>query len=199
MMKSTTVAIVLLVFSHNAFAQTDYLATGNKYLSSEKYIAAEQIFRKAIKADSSNTIYKSQLALSLMQQDKHKEAQQIIDKILLREPANIGALWYGGVNSFSDKKTDFRKTVGFFEKALPLLRENQGQFYSANWFIGRSYQNLLQTSGISYEEVSRMLECYSIYIRLQPNAEDITEIVAFVKHIQEIRPPENIKKWINKI
>jgi tetratricopeptide (TPR) repeat protein len=198
-MKSTVLAIVLLVFSHNAFAQTNYLATGNKYLASEKYTAAEQIFREAIKTDSSNIIYKSQLALSLLQQSKHEEAKQIIDKILLKEPTNIGALWYGGVNSFSNKKADFRESISYFEKVLPLLEENQGQFYAANWFIGRSYRNLLQTTGINYEEVSRMLKCYSVYIRLQPNAEDRIEIVAFVKHIQEIRPPENVKKWINKI
>lgn len=197
-MKRLLAVLFALMLCQNGFGQANYLATGNQYLAEGKYYAAEQVFKEAVKVDSSNLIYRCQLALSLMQQNKHAEAQKLLDKVLMKDPLNIGALWYGGVNGFSNKQADFRTTIGYFEKVLPLLKENQGQFYSANWFIGRSYQNLLQTTGVSYEEVSRMLACYASYVRLQPNAEDAAEITKFIQHIKDIRPPSNVKNWINR-
>ena len=181
-----------------SFGQTNYLDKGNKQLNNEDFIGAEKIFREAIKSDSSNLIYQSQLALSLMKQEKHSEAQKILDKILSVDSTNVGALWYAGNNDFLDKNADLRQAVKYFEKVLPLLDENRGQYYSANWFIGRSYQILLQSDGLTYNEVSRMLNCYSTYLRLQPDTADAVKISAYVRHIKEIRPPDNVKKWINK-
>jgi len=57
---------------------------------------------------------------------------------------------------------------------------------------------LLQSDGLTYNEVSRMLDCYSTYVRLQPTANDTAKISRFVQHIKNIRPPDNVKKWINK-
>ncbi|MBS0647038.1 MAG: hypothetical protein JSR97_10685 [Verrucomicrobia bacterium] len=188
----------LLIIASNAYGQTNYLDKGNQQLNDNDFVAAEQTFRDAIKSDSSNLIYQNQLALSLMKQKKHSEAQKILDKVLLLDSTNIGALWYAGTNNYLDKTSDLRVAVNYFEKVLPLLNESQGQYYSANWFIGRSYQVLLQSDGLTYDEVSRMLECYSTYIRLQPNANDAGKISAFVQHIKNIRPPDNVKKWINK-
>jgi len=188
----------LLIIASNAYGQTNYLDKGNQQLNDNDFVAAEQTFRDAIKSDSSNLIYQNQLALSLMKQKKHSEAQKILDKVLLLDSTNIGALWYAGTNNYLDKTSDLRIAVNYFEKVLPLLNESQGQYYSANWFIGRSYQVLLQSDGLTYDEVSRMLECYSTYIKLQPNANDAGKISAFVQHIKDIRPPDNVKKWINK-
>ena len=197
-MKRLFIAIIILSFFRISFAQTNYLEKGNKYLNEEKYHEAENTFREAIKSDSSNLVYQCQLAFALIEQNKHTEAQKLIDKVLLKDSNNVGALWYGGMNSYLDKGADIRQGIKYFEKVIPLLKETQGQYYSANWFIGRSYQILLQTDGLSYDEVSRMLDCYSTYLRLQPDADDAAKITAFVQHIKNIRPSENVKKWINQ-
>ncbi len=189
-------AVYLMSFSNASFTQSDYLEIGNKYLDEENYGLAEKTFREAIKADSSNLIYRSQLSLALMNQGKHKEAQVEIDKVLAKDSVNTGALWYGGINNYTDKSGDLRTAIHYFEKVLPLLNEKQGQYYSANWFIGRSYNILLQSDGLNYNEVSRMLECYSTYVKLQPIAKDAAAISAFVDRVKEIRPPENVKKWV---
>jgi len=136
--------------------------------------------------------------LSLIKQKKHVEAQKLLDKVLAVDSNNIGALWYAGTNNYLDKSADLRTAIKYFEKVLPLLKETQGQYYSANWFIGRSYQVLLQSDGLTYNEVSRMLQCYETYVRLQPNANDAAKISAYVQHIKSIRPSDNVKKWINK-
>ena len=190
--------VFMLYFGCSSLGQVNYLEKGNKELNAEDFAAAEQTFRNAIRSDSANLIYQSQLALSLIRQKKHEEAQQILDRILLKDSANTGALWYAGTNKFLDQKADLRHSVYYFEKVLPLLKENQGQYYSAQWFIGRSYQILLQTDGLTYNEVSRMLDCYSGYVQLQPMADDAAEIAAFIRHIKDIRPSDNVKKWINK-
>jgi hypothetical protein len=83
-------------------------------------------------------------------------------------------------------------------KSVASFKRKSGSYYSANWFIGRSYQILLQSDGLTYLEVSRMLDCYSIYLRLQPHADDALSISSYVRHIKSIRPSDNVEKWINK-
>lgn len=195
-MKELGLTILLFVFSHFSFGQSNFLERGNEELNKNDFIAAEQTFREAIKYDSANLIYQNQLALSLIKQKKHKDAQKILDKILLKDSNNIGALWYAGVNDYLEK-SNLRRAIKYFEKVSPLLNETQGQYFSANWFIGKSYEILLQTEGLSYNEVSRMLECYSTYLRLQPNADDVVKISSYVQHIKSIRPPKNVEKWLN--
>ena len=196
-MKQLLISILFLFLVNTSFGQTDYLNKGNQQLNDEDFVGAEQTFRDAIATDSSNLIYQNQLALSLLKQKKHSEAQKILDKVLTIDRANIGALWYAGTNNYLDKKSNLRIAIEYFESVLPLLKETQGQYYSANWFIGRSYQVLLQSDGLTYGEVSRMLECYTTYVRLQPNANDAAKISTYVQHIKNIRPPHNVKKWIN--
>ena len=197
-MKEFFITILLFILVQITFGQTNYIDKGNQQLSNEDFAGAEQTFREAIKSDSTNLIYHNQLAFSLIRQKKHGEAQKILDQILAVDSTNIGALWYAGTNNFMDEKSDLRKAVRYFEKVLPLFEETQGQYYSANWFIGRSYQLLLQSDGLTYDEVSRMLECYTTYVRLQPNADDAAKISNYVGHIKKIRAPANVKKWINK-
>lgn len=188
---------IISVFINPSFGQVDCLGKGNQYLNEGKFIQAETIFREAITSDTNNLVYQCQLALSLTEQEKYKEAQLVINNVLLKDSNNIGALWYAGMNNFEDKNGDLRIAVWYFEKALPLLNPKQGQYYSANWFIGRSYQILLQSNGLTYSEVSRMIDCYTVYLKLQPDAEDASTISGFVKHIKEVRPPSNVKKWVN--
>ena len=40
-----------------------------------------------------------------------------------------------------------------------------------------------------------MIETFSEYIRLQPNAEDASEIKQFIKKVEANRPPKNVKVW----
>jgi len=195
MNKILTLLVITLSLFQTTYGQTNFLDKGNQYLNEENYVAAEQTFREAIKSDGSNLVYQCQLALSLINQNKNTEAQLVVDKILLKDANNVGAIWYGGMNSFSDKNGDLRKAISYFERTISLIDKKQGQYFSANWFIGRSYQILLQTDGLSYKEVSRMLDCYSMYLKLQPDAEDAKKINAFVEHIKTIRPPSNVEKW----
>jgi len=197
-MKQFLITTLLFILVQSSFGQTNYFDKGNQQLSDEDFVAAEQTFREAIKSDSTNVIYQNQLALSLIKQNKHAEAQKILDKVLAADSTNIAALWYAGTNNYLDKSADLRKAIKYFEKVLLLLKETQGQYYSANWFIGRSYQILLQSDGLTYDEVSRMLECYETYVRLQPNANDAAKISAYIQHIKNVRPSDNVKKWINK-
>ena len=78
-----------------------------------------------------------------MNQKKYKEAQKVVNKVLLIDSTNDGALWYAGMNTFQDENADLRIAVQYFEKFLQHSKESDGQYYSANWFIGRSYQIFL--------------------------------------------------------
>jgi tetratricopeptide (TPR) repeat protein len=197
-MKQVLISISLFILALNGFGQAIYMELGNRQLNDQEFVAAEKTFREAIKFDSSNLIFQNQLALCLVKQKKHSEAQKILDKVLSIDSSNAAALWYSGTNNFLDNKADLRTAIIYFEKVLPQFNEAQGQYFSANWFIGRAYQILLQSNGLTYGEVSRMIDCYSTYLRLQPNANDAASIAAYVERIKNSRPPDSVKKWVNK-
>lgn len=188
--------LLILVFSaisFVAYSQDKYLIEGNNYLSAGDLEKAEKTFRKGIKSNPNNLIYQCQLGLTLVQQEKHVEAQQVLEKILLTDSNHVAAIWYSGINNFKAK--DDREAISYFEKALTLLDKNSGQYYSANWFIGKSYSILLRNEGLTFKETDRMLECYEEYLRLQPDAKDSQEIREYVERKKKRRPSSNVEKW----
>lgn len=190
--------LFLLLVSYPVFSQdiTVYLDEGNELISKNKLSEAEDTFRKGLKENPENSILKSQLALTLINQDKNDEAEKAIVEILVLQPEFTAALWYGGINNFTKKIPDFRKAISYFEKAYPLIDVNSPQYFAVNYYIGRSYRKLLYREGLNYDEVDRMLETYKKYIELQPNAEDIIDAKGFVKKVEEKRPGKNVGKWI---
>ncbi len=62
-MKQFLIVTIILTVVQISFGQTNYLNKGNQQLRDTDIIAAEQTFREAIKFDSTNLIYQSQLAL----------------------------------------------------------------------------------------------------------------------------------------
>lgn len=192
------ILIILILSIQILFGQDTYLETGNKFLNNNQNEKAEQTFREAVESDSTNLVYKCQLGLALINQEKNGEAEKVLNEVLKTDSLNVAALWYSGINCFTDKNGNFRNAINYFEKTYPLIDENSGQFFGVNYFIGKSYRNLLYSEGISYEETDRMLETYKIYTKLQPNADDYQETIDFIKYIEDIRPSENVKKWILK-
>jgi tetratricopeptide (TPR) repeat protein len=189
----TTLLIVTTVLT--TFAQDTFLDKGNSYLNSEQYDKAEQTFREAIKSDTTNLIYQCQLGLALIQTKKYADGEAVLTKALKTDPTNVAAIWYSGIGNFYNAQD--RQAVVRFEKALTLLDKKSGQYYSANWFIGKSYSNLLKTDGLTYTETDRMFECYEEYLRLQPNAEDASKIKEYVERKKKRRPPSNVKVWVD--
>ncbi len=177
------------------FGQDKYLDDGNKFLNNGEFDKAEKTFREGIKSDSTNFIYQCQLGLTLIQQKKFSDAEIILDKVLQKDSNNVAAIWYSGIGNF--KNGQDKKAIIRFEKALTLLDKKSGQYYSANWFIGKSYSILLKTDGLSYQETDRMFECYEEYLRLQPNADDAAQIREYVDRKKKRRPTSNVLKWVD--
>lgn len=190
--------LILILSVQIIYGQENFIKSGNEFLYNNKNSEAEQVFRDAIKSDSTNLIYKSQLGLALINQGKNIEAKSILDDVLKIDSLNVAALWYSGINSFQDNKGNFRNAIKYFEKSYPLIDEKSSQYFAVNYFIGKSYRNLLYTEGITQEETDRMLETYKVYTKLQPNAEDYQETINFIKYIEEKRPSKNVIKWILK-
>ncbi|RZM12954.1 MAG: hypothetical protein EOO88_44995 [Pedobacter sp.] len=175
----------------------DFLSIGNEQIELQDFKAAEKTFRAAIAYDSSNLIYQNQLALVLLSVGRHKAARDILTRVLFKDSMNVGALWYGGLSAFTDSAGDFREAVYYFTRVVSLVGKDSPQFFSAHWFIGKSYQNLLILDGLTYDEVSTMLASYTLYLKLQPDAPDFEKVSTFVQHIAKIRPSSNVKKWVN--
>ena len=193
-----TILLTFLFFAAflTTFGQDKYLDDGNVLLNNNEFVKAEKVFRDGIKSDSTNLIYQCQLGLTLIQQKKYSDAEIILDKILKTDSNNVAAIWYSGIGNYQNGQD--RKAIIRFEKALTLLDKNSGQYYSANWFIGKSYSILLKTDGLSYQETDRMFQCYADYLRLQPNADDAAKIREYVDHKKERRPTSNVLKWVDR-
>lgn len=189
------VMFLLVMSSLFAFTQDKMLEKGNMHLNQKQFDKAEQTFRKAIKSDSSNLIYQCQLGLTLIEAKKYSEAEDVLTNVLNTDSNNVAAIWYSGVGHFKNRQD--RKAIARFEKALTLLDKKSGQYFAANWFIGKCYSILLKTEGLIYAEADRMFECYEEYLRLQPNAENAAEIREYVERKKKRRPPSNVKVWVD--
>ena len=190
---------LLLVLSSNLFFAQSSLndfEQGNQLLSENKFSDAESLFHKALKEEPDNLDFKSQLVLALINQNKNDEAEKNIIEILKKNSSFPPALWYGGLNNFQKNVPDFRQAISYFERFYKVIDENSNQYFAVNFYIGKSYQNLLYTDGLSYDEVSRMLETYKKYMDIETDTEVTNKIAGFIKTIEENRPGENVKKWV---
>jgi tetratricopeptide (TPR) repeat protein len=187
--------LFILSLSFCAYAQVDYLKEGNTYLNNKEFKKAEKTFKAGIKAEPDNLIYQCQLGLTLIEQKEFKPAEKTLKKVLKIDSTNVGAIWYSGIGNF--KAGQERNAIERFEKALTLLDENSGQYFAANWYIGKCYSVLLKTEGLSYNETDRMFECFEEYLRLQPNANDAEKIREYVERKKKRRPPDNVKNWVD--
>ena len=194
-MKRGLLIFALTFVNLSAFGQENFLDKGNSFLNKGDFDSAEKTFREGINADPNDLILQCQLGLTLIQKEKYADAEVILAKVLEVEPDNIGANWYSGIGNYKNAKV--KKAIEAFERVLPMLDKNSGQYYSANWFIGTSYRNLLKTEGLTYSETDRMFESFEEYLRLQPNAQDSQEIREYVDRKKKRRPSDNVKKWID--
>jgi tetratricopeptide (TPR) repeat protein len=195
MRKLTLTTFLLVTTVLTTFAQDPFLDRGNSYLNNEQFDKAEQTFREAIKSDTTNLIYQCQLGLTLIQAKKYADGEAVLNKVLKTDSNNVAAIWYSGIGNFYNAQD--RQAINRFEKALTLLDKKSGQYYSANWFIGKCYSNLLKTDGLTYTETDRMFECYEVYLKLQPNAKDAPKIKEYVERKKKRRPPSNVKVWVD--
>lgn len=193
--KYTLITLILITATIRCLAQEDYLEKGNAFLDKGQLSKAERAFRDGIKADPTNLIYQCQLGLTLIQQKKFAAAEIVLQQVLKTDSNNVAARWYSGIGYFENSQD--RKSVNEFLKALPLIDKQSGQYYSANWYIGKCYANLLKTKGLTYAEVDQMLSSYQEYLRLQPDADDAAEIRAYVERKKSRRPSENVKIWVD--
>ena len=177
------------------FGQDKYLDEGNTFLKNGEFEQAEKSFRDGIKSDSTNFIYQCQLGVTLIQQKKYINAEIILDNVIHTDSNNVAAIWYSGIGNFKNEQE--KKAIIRFEKALMLLDKSKGQYYSANWFIGKCYSILLKKDGLSYQETDRMFECYEAYLILQPNAKDAAQIREYVDRKKQRRPSNNVLKWVD--
>ena len=193
MKKTTLLLFVFLCACFQGFSQTEEMEKGNKLLDQNKHAEAEQVYREGLKKHPGTTPLQTQLAFALIQQKKYEEAEKLILEVLKKEPLDMPANWYGGVMYFYREMP--RKALPRFEKTLTLLKPEMGQFASACWFIGKCYENMLYTEGITYKETKRMIEVWEFFLKARPNAAEAEDVKEFLEKAEERRPEDEADLW----
>src|SRR6186713_2384005 len=135
MKKGLLIFTLIFVNLWTVFGQASYLEKGNSFLNNGDFDGAEKAFREGIKADPNDLILQCQLGLTLIQKGRYEDAELLLKKVLEKDPDNIGANWYSGIGNYKNAKD--RKAIEHFERVLLLLDKSKGQYFSANWFIGK--------------------------------------------------------------
>ena len=175
-------------------AQQEELDEGNRLLESGKFTDAERVFRTGTEQYPNHRTFKTQLAYSLIQQKRYDEAEELLFAVIKEYPTDMPANWYAGVLFFYREQN--RSAITRFEKAIMQLRPGMGQFASACWFIGRCYQNMLFTEGITQKETDRMFEVYDTFLELRPDSPEADEIRTFLEEYKPRRPEEEGNLWL---
>jgi tetratricopeptide (TPR) repeat protein len=177
----------------------DYLREGNNLLEQGHPELAEAVFREAILAepDRSN-LFEAQVALSLINQGNFEAADRILESLLASVPDDPAAAWYFGLSSYF--AGEFVLAVQRFEAAIPVLEAagNHGQVYSAYYFIGESYYELLRSDGLTQSQVDTMLHAYEFYLANAPPDAATPNYERRVQWLRDNRPPENVLRWIHR-
>jgi tetratricopeptide (TPR) repeat protein len=175
--------------------KVDYLEQGNELLNADRLSDAEALFRKAITAEPNNLLFHAQLSFSLIEQQKYREADSILDSILAKDPQFTAALWYRSLSRFSEAR--YEEAIRGFEVVLPLLRPDQPQVSVAHWMIATSYRKRLRQDGLAYGEVNSMVEHYTLYLKAAgASADDREEVSQYLDWVEQHRPPDNVKRWL---
>lgn len=188
----------LVPMSRAAAQARDYMNEGNMLLGEGRADEAAVVFREAIEADPAQAaVYRSQLALSLMESGALASAEVVLVELLEDVPNFPAGLWYYALCSHG--RGDYREAVARFERALPHLSASGalGQVYSAHFYIAHSYHELLRREGLSYEEVDAMLEAYEQYILLAPADGETETYRAVVDRLRSQRPSPNVRRWVH--
>lgn len=101
-MKATLLVVLAVLAGPGGDGTTEYLDDGNALIAQEDYVGAESLFRTALEADPDNPVYRTQLALCLIYQERHAEADTELSRVLINHPNDVAALWYGAINRYEE-------------------------------------------------------------------------------------------------
>ncbi|HTK80823.1 MAG TPA: tetratricopeptide repeat protein [Bacteroidota bacterium] len=197
-MRTIILISVLFVLCNatSARQKQNYLEKGNHYLNEKRYTDAESVFREAIRYDGTKAVYHAQLAQALIGQKRYREADKIIESLILKDSISSTALWYGAMSNYLNPKGDLRKAVAYFDRATHYLNPTTAQYAVAFWFMGDCYLRRLKATGLDYEEVSWMLDTFEKYLKLAPTASNAGGVSALIAKIKAARPGRNVRNWI---
>jgi len=112
---------------------TTYGLIGLCYVNTNKYISAESAYRQATVMDPSVKDWQLGLARSLILQNKHREAINVLEELLTTDPSN-DVIWAQQANSYValediDTAVANLEVVERLGKATPEILELMGQIY----------------------------------------------------------------------
>lgn len=188
---------LILVSSLRLSAQyKDFYKEGNAYMSQKKYALAEQTFRAGVIADSSLHILYTSCAHALLMQKKYAEADSALDEVLKKDANFFGAHWYKGLN-YLYWQQDSMAIVSLKKYVAQAIPDNN-EYAKAFYYLGRGYENLLISSGLTDSEISEMIAYYQKYCFLAEGHPTTIRIINFIEKVKAHKP-ENFKgKWIYK-
>ncbi len=174
----------------------DYYKEGNEYMNQRKYALAEQTFRDGVIADSSLHILYTSCAHALLMQKKYSEADSALDEVLKKNGAFFGAHWYKGLNYLYWQKDSL--AIISFKEYLKYASPQNNEYNKAYYYLGRAYEILLTSTGLTDGEISEMFAYYQKYCVLAEGHPTTTRILGFIEKVKLAKPANFKGKWVYK-
>jgi len=174
----------------------DFYKEGNAYMSQKKYALAEQTFRAGVIADSSLHILYTSCAHALLMQKKYAEADSALDEVLKKDANFFGAHWYKGLN-YLYWEQDSMAIISLKKYVAQAIPDNN-EYAKAFYYLGRGYENLLISTGLTDSEISEMIAYYQKYCFLAEGHPTTTRILTFIEKVKTQKPINFKGKWVYK-
>lgn len=171
----------------------DYYAEGNAYMNQKKFVLAEETFAEGIEVDSSLHILYPSLANAMIMQQKHNPADSVLDVILKKHPNYLGALWFKGLNYFYWDRDSM--SVIYMKAYLKRAKMPNNQVIKGYYYVGRAYEKILRTKGLTQLELSEMIAYYDKFTILGEGHPAANRIKGFIAIVKSKKPANYRGRW----
>jgi len=165
-------------------------------MNQKKFALAEETFAQGITIDSGLHILYPSLANAMMMQKKHNAADSVLDDFLKHHPNYLGALWFKGLNYFYWDKDSM--SVIYLKQFLKRANPANNKVLDGYYYVGRAYENMLRSSGLTQSELTEMISYYEKFTILGEGHPVAIRIKGFLEMVKAKKPLNFKGKWIYK-
>lgn len=174
--------IALPAYSQDDDEGTDPLTEASMAMRQRQFLKAENIYRAMLVRHPDDVTVKQLLTHALINQNKFRDADSMLRRMVAEDTSNAGNYWYCGLSAERQQKDSLAITcfLTYIRKTTVQDQRNINAWLHA----GSGYRRMMHVRGITADQLEKMIFYYEQYLILaetDPYAEDLRLFLAEVK------------------